>query len=399
MIHSSYYRPKVLPVLEDLAPNEIDRLQDLSATATLNRTKIEEIGRDGIVDWKTATPTVSVTMRQLEYGTIDFWRELANKGDSVTQVNFSDFKTPLVDIAGYKTDDSGTFLGTIYYPGLRTASFGVSAGDPDALMERSFTLSGEDEIVLLNNNKYLIYKRFVASGGTDEAFTLSDPVPYPDPDNSGDYLFRVARTRANVTTEILVADWSYDGAGELTVNGTSVAGDVIRVWYSATTYISGVEPFIENDADLAGISADSCSVYLESSNYLYRLQSASLEVTLDRYDVMEIGNKDKVAYGTRDITTRVTLGRMLESYTIEEVLRGKAGQSYGKIDVRNFSSNLNLIIKIYSDNTKTNFLMGYKCIGLAPTGTDIATPTSDYINRGVTLEGEEGFVTTVEGIL
>ena len=49
MIHSSYYRPRVLPVLADLAPGELDRLQDLSASSTLNRTKIEEIGRDGLI--------------------------------------------------------------------------------------------------------------------------------------------------------------------------------------------------------------------------------------------------------------------------------------------------------------------------------------------------------------
>src|SRR3990167_496962 len=100
MIHSSFYRPKIFPMDSDVDPANIDRLQDLSATTTLNREKIEEIGRDGIVDWRTAIPEISLTGRQLESGSLDFYRRLTNKGNSVTQVNFSDFKTPRFDIAG-----------------------------------------------------------------------------------------------------------------------------------------------------------------------------------------------------------------------------------------------------------------------------------------------------------
>ena len=59
----------------------------------------------------------------------------------------TDFKTPAVDIAGYKTDDNGEFLSTIWYPKLRIGGLGLTIGDPDANIERSFTLIGEDEII------------------------------------------------------------------------------------------------------------------------------------------------------------------------------------------------------------------------------------------------------------
>ncbi len=400
MIHSSFFRPRIFPFGADVDSAEIDRLQELSSTTTLNRTRIEEIGRDGLVSWRTVNPTVNLTMRQLEYGSMEFWRKLASKGDSVTQINFTDFKTSRFDIAGYKTDDSGTFLGTVWYPGQRVSSFTINVGSPDDLIERNFNTVGEDEVILQNNNKYLIAGKQTISAGSNQTLTINNPQPVLDPDISGQFLHRVVRIRSGTATVLTPGvEWSYDGSSLLRINGTSSSGDVIRYWYSAGSYISGVNPFNNNDSDLAGIAADSCSLFLQSSNYLYRLQSASLEVNMDRFDIEEIGNKDKVAFGVRQITARVTLGRIIEAYTIEEVLRGKAGLSYGKIDVRKLSTGFNFIMKVYGDNTKASFKLGYKVTDLAPVGDTTQTPTSDYVQRGATLEGEVGFISSVEAVL
>ena len=400
IVHSSYYRPRIIPVDADVDPVEIDRLQELSTSTTLNREKIEEIGRDGVVDFRKGVPDISLTARQLEYGSLEFFKKLANKGDSVTQVSFSDMHTPRFDIAGYKTDNAGTFMGTIWYPNLRTSSFSLNIGDPDALIERNFTFVGEDEIILRQNGKYLITSRHNLTGGSNQTITLNDPSPVADPDNSGEYLFKVVRVRSGTATILTHGiDWSYNGSGTLTINGTSVAGDIIKVWYSAASYVAGQNPFVNNDSDLAGISADSCSIYLVTNSLVTRLQSVSMEVSFDRFDVREIGNKDTVQFGVRDTTVRVTLGRIIENYTIEEILRGKAGTDYTKIDVREFSSNMSLIIKVYSDNTKDTFKLGYKVLDLAPVSTDTSTPTSDFIQRGAVLEGEVGFCTTINAIL
>lgn len=401
MIHSSNYKPKILPVYGDLAETEIDRVQDLSSSTTLNRTKIQEVGRDGLVDWRTSIPTVNVNLRQFEYGTMEFYRQLANKGSTVSQISWTDFKTSSFDIAGYKTDDNGTFLGTIWYPRLRMASLGISIGDPDAVIERSFTFAGENEIALQNNNKYLIRKRYViASSGNNQTVTIgTDPTPSTDPDLSGRYLHYVVKVSGGTATELAHGTgWSYNGT-TLTINGSSTAGDVIWVWYSASSYITGQSTFTLNDADAGALEAKSCSIYLASSNYLYRLQSVAFDVTFDRRDLKEIGNKDVVSRGVRNISTRVTLGKIMENYTIEEVLRGKAGLSYGKLDVSNYTDNLSLIVKMYSNDTKSTFKLGYKFTDLAPSGRDTSTPVDDYINAGTTLEGEIGFVTNVEAVL
>ena len=399
MIHSSYYKPRVFPVFGEGDSAEIDRLQELNASNTLNRTRLMEIGRPGTMDWKKQTPTVNLTMRQLEYGSIEFWQKLANKGESVNQVSWTDFTTAAVDIAGYKTDDNGTFLGTIYYPSFRLSGLGLNIGDPNAMMERSFTLVGEDEIILQNNNKYLIGKEVTMTAGANQTITVSDPVPVADPDNSGQFIFKVVRIRAGVGTELVPGtEWSCNGSA-ITINGTSANTDVIKYWYSGTSYITGATIFSNNDSDLHGVSANQCSIYLQSSSYVYRLQSVAVDTTFDRQDVKEIGNDAVVARGVRQVTNRITLGRILEAWTIEEILRGVAGQSFGKIDPKEFTSGLNLIIKIYSDTNKSTFKMGYKFLELAPTSIDDSAPLNDYIQRNTVLEGETAFVTTNNAIL
>ena len=102
---------------------------------------------------------------------------------------------------------------------------------------------------------------------------------------------------------------------------------------------------------------------------------------------------------TWDITNRITLGRNLEAWTIEEYLRDKPNESYGKIDVRQLSDELDLIVKIYSDSTKDTFKIGYKYTDLAPASFDTGVSTSNYTTRNVVMEGETGIVTNVESVL
>lgn len=400
MIPATNFKPRYYPIFADVDSIEIDRLQEINSTTTLNRSKIQEIGRTGLVAWKKNTPTVNLNMRQLEYGTLEFWRAIANKGASVSQVSWTDFATSAGDIAIYQTDDNGTFLGTEHYSTMRLATFGLNIGAPDALLERNFSFTGEDEFLWENNNKYLVSQRYViASSGNNRTVSISAPTPILDPDNSGRFLHRVVKISGGTATELATSAWSYDGAGTLTIDGSSTIGDVIRVWYTAGAYVTGASTFVNNDADAAGITADSVSIYLVSSNYLYRLQSVSIESTFDRRDIREIGSTAVVARGVRDISNRITLGRLLETYTIEEVLRGKAGTNYGKIDMRLLNDNLSLVIKVYSNANKTSFLMGYKFTDLAPTNRETGTPVDEYVNAGTTLEGETAFVTSVEAVL
>jgi hypothetical protein len=391
-----------------MAAVQIDRLQEMTASVTLNRTKIEEIGRDGLVDWRVGNPVVTLSLRQLEYGTLEFFQSLANTSTTDTKINFNEFETPRVDIAGYETDENDSFKSTIWYPGMRLAGFSLNIGDPDALIERNFSLVGEDEITLQGNNKYLVVDQQSASGGSPESFTIANPTPVTDPDNSGQFLFKVLRYNNSdgTTTKLLYEAgagdpalgndyYTYSGG---TLKATTSASDEIKTYFSAGAYTSGSSPFTNNDTDAAGLLAENCSIYLQTSNYLYRLQSVAVDVTFNRYDVREIGDKDVVQAGLRDVVTRVTLGRILDQWTVEEVFRNEVAD-YGKLDVRKFTDELNLIIRIYSDNVKNIFRIGYKFTDLAPVGIDDGTPVNEYVTRGVTLEGEAGFITDDENEL
>jgi len=411
LIHTSNYAPRIVPVNGDSVGNEIDRLQDMTATVTLNRTKVKEIGRDGIVGWRSNIPTVNLSLRQLEYGSIAFWNELANKAVNNTVVDLNDFKTSMVDILGYKTDDSDTFLGTIQYPKMRTASFGLNIGDPAALAERSFSLVGEDELFWQNANKYVIVLKDSSCVTTSHTIVIGSgawtayPTPVIDPDISAKYIQKIIRTRSGVDTELVEGtDYTYT-TGTKTIDfndvsgSASVSGDIYKVFYTAGSYITAATPFTNNDSDLLGIPAEACSIYLETSNYVYRLQSVGIEVSFDRQDVKEIGNSEVVSRGIRNKTVTVTLGRILEQFTIEEILRGKSGLSYGKINPRKFEDDIKLTVKMYSDETKATFKLGYSIDGLGPVNLDAGVPLDDYATRGVRLESDQLTVSSVEGSL
>lgn len=399
LVHTSDFKPRAIPLKGTGGGIQINRIQDLSFTVGVDRSKIEEVGRKGIVGWREGNPGVDGSLTQLEYGNIQLYNVLANQSTSSAKVELQDLENSATDIVGYKTDEDGNFLSTIWYPKLRVSGFSLNIGDPESLIERSFSLVGENEITLQNDNKYLIFKTETASGGSPESFAISDPAVVPDPDNSGAYLFKVVRVRSGTTTELDHGDdWSCDGSN-LYVND-SQAGDTIKYWYSAGSYISGQSTFTNNDSDEAGLEAKAASIYLvDTSNYLYSLQNVGIDVSYDRFDRREIGNDDIILRGAGDTTVTITLGRILDSWTIEEVLRGVGGLDFGKLDVREFGDSYSLIVKLYSDASKETFKCGYKFTQLAPTSLDSNVPLNDYVNRSVELTGESGFVTNLEANL
>lgn len=400
MIHASKYQPRVFPWNRDITPAEIDRAQDIGGDLTLNREEINEIGRDGKVGDRDRIPTYRYTLRQLEFGQMEFYRKIANKSDSDKTVNLNDFKTSVFDIASYTTDDDETFKQTIWVPKLRLAGMGINIGDPDAIVERTFEFVGEDYKMLQGNNQYFIYvKADVASGESSKVITLDDPIPAENPDVAGKYMLRVLRIRSDSYTELEeTTDYTYDNvANELTVTGCQ-AGDVIKVYYSASSYITGQIPFTPNDADSDALYAENCSIYLGVGNYIHRLQSVTLDIALDRRDIKEIGNSEIVETGVRNKTARVTLGRILEDLTIEEVLRG-VGANYGIIDPRKFVKDITLIAKIYETSAKSNFKIGYKITNLAANGLTPSVPLEDYVTQGATLESDNLLITDDEGEL
>jgi hypothetical protein len=404
MINYTDFDPKIIPVLGTGDWSNIDRAQSIDKTGTLNKIKVEEIGRDGVVEYVNQPPSVTYRLTQMEYGSISFFNKLANVADNIDTLDLNDFKTSTFDICAFLTDDDGTFKGTQWLPKLRFSGFSINIGSPQALIQRNFDFVGEDWIVWQGANKYLIMKKEtiesgdIISGDTIE-FTVEDPIAVTDP-ITGKVIQRVVKISNGVSTELVEdTDYTYESGGTLTIEDC-ILGDVIKYWYTAGSFESGEVPFEENDTDLPAIHADSASIFLASGNYVYRLQSVTIDVRLERFDISEIGNSEIVLRGVRTKTVTITLGRLLQTFTIEEILAGQVAD-FGKLDIREFSDKFILRVYLYTDKEKEigDFEIGFKAIDLAPSEIRGGASIGNYVEAGNTLTGQDLTISTVKATI
>ena len=275
-------------------------------------------------------------------------------------------------------------------------------------IENSFDFVGEYPKILQGTNKYLIELRKEMesgeSGSVDIVIGSGDYTNYPDPvedpNNAGVFMLRVCRVRGTETIDlVLTDDYTYNsGTTTLTILDAEV-GDVIRVIYSASNYIIGANPFVLNNVDPAGLLADTVSIFIASGEYVYRVQSITFDVTLDREDIKEVGNSNVVARGIRSKTVGVTIGKIEQTFRIEEVFQGVTA-GHGIIDPTKFKDDITVVMKIYSNNTKSLFKLGLCATNLSPTemrGDRAGIDT--YVNKENALEGEEIFITSSNGEL
>jgi len=393
-IHAEGTRPRIFPWASSRDPEQISRAQDLGGDLTLTQTKLYEIGRVGKLGVHKETPAKALTLRQFENGDMNFWRDIANLVDPASSaldesVDLDDIKTKRFDIATFLTDDAAVFQGTSWFPGLRVNGFSINIGDPKATVERSFDLIGEDHIIL--TDKFLAFNKHTASGVT-EVVTLS---PVAVEWASGDYVFRVLRVRGSAVSVLEEGvganQWSY-ATGDVTVN-TCEVGDIIKVYYESSTAYTTI--WTDNDVAADAVYADQCVVYLKvgigANERVYRLQSVGIDVAFEREDLSEIGNKDVVQTSSKSETVTVSLTSLPEGFTIEEILRGTSAYPY--IDAREFSDEVTLIVKIYTDNTHTVELIGYKITDLSLTVLGANSTIQANNTASHTLESDNFFVT------
>jgi hypothetical protein len=362
-------------------------LQNITGDQTLNREKVYEIGRVGRLGFKKSTPSFAYSATQFEYGSMAFWYDLANKETPSSigldnSIDLDDLVETQTDIAAFLTDDNGTFRGSIWFPGLRVNGFSINIADPDATIERSFDLVGEDYKML--DQKYLSYQKHTASGAT-EVITLS---PAPIEWASGDYVFRVLRVRAGVVSELEEGvganQWSY-AAGDVTVN-TCVVSDIIKIYYpSSTAYTT---TWTNNDVDPDLLLAEYCEIRLKvgTGTRIYRLQSVGIDVAFDRADWKEIGNSEVVQRGVNNKTVTIALDRYSENFALEDILASDT--TYPYIDPRNFAEDIQMQILIYGEKAHTNFKIGYLITGLSPTTIGTSQDVEAYQKRTCNLESD-----------
>jgi len=390
MIHAKAVKPRVYPWNGTDAPSQIDRVQDMSGNLKLNREKQYEIGRDGVLGYNEKTPALSYSMKQFEYGSMAFFRALANVSAPASagldnSVDLDDLKTTKFDISASLTDDADAFIGTIWFPKLRVNGFTINIGDPDSIVERNFDLVGEDYRIFDGN--YLAYETDTVVAPGDGTVTLNPvPVEYA----SGDYVFKVLRIRAGAVSELEedalagANTWSYDNGTKVVTVKTCLASDVIKVFYEAATAYATL--WTNNNSDLDFLKADSCDIYLKvgTSTKIYKLQSVGVDVKFDRTDYKEIGNDEIVLTGVKSKTVAISLDKFADDQSLEDILAGDT--TYPYINPREFSETIQMMIKIYSDSTKTSFKIGYLMNNITPTDMNTAQTIEEYNKRTVSLE-------------
>ena len=397
---TSQYMPRYIPYLGDVDWSQINRAQNLDPSSDFPSEKLEELGTDGKLGTIKETSVIGCSLTQREHDSLEFYLALANKasGDSVT---LADFAASAGDICTYLTDKSDAIVGTLWYPRQRLLSLGLSIGDPKAIVDRSFTFTGEDAITLKTTNKYLIFKKYtVASGeegsGVDVEITLDDPIAVVSPETSK-FMLRV--TKVNLATgdtaeltEGVANDYT-STADLLTITTECAVGDVIKYYYSSASWVtSPALPFITDESLLNAIRADSVVLYLGSAGHLHKVQSASLSVDLSREDISEIGSKDIVERSVLDNAVSVDLGKLLDTdMTLEEVLRGN---TTGILDSSKYVEDLTFMIAVYTDSTHETFKLGYKVTDMTPGSARPGTgAVGANVDSGVTLTSDNLLIT------
>jgi len=400
MIKGNATEPRAYPWNSARQPEQINRLNELTGNVTLNQEKMYEVGRALKLGVRKLTPATPITLNQNENLTMDFWRVLANKVDPGTggevKIDLDDIKGERIDISASLTDEDESFKGTVYFSNMRVNNFAINIGNPDAKIERTFDLVGEYCRVIVDN--YLAYAEKVAVGASEDITfggTGEPPVPLED------IIFRVLRVSDDAVSEVESNSYSYvgetGGIGTLTVTGCEV-DDLIKVYYPAADAYTDL--WEDNVIDPLACYADQCEIYLRigegTAQKLYRIQSANIAGAFDRKDYKEIGNRDVVQTGVSAKTVTVTLGRILEDFTLEQILADLADPSDSKIiDVEKLSASIGLVVKMYTDNLKTDFAMGIRIDNLSPTTLKPLSAKPEAMNEAENaLESDNFLVTT-----
>jgi len=396
LIHSERgFQPRIFPEGGSGDSSQINRAQTLTPTETPTYIIIRELGRDGKV--KSVRQSISVTNRLVQYetGELDLFRQMANS-PSANKLDLDDFASSLFGIGAYLKDDKDNFKGSLWYPGQRLSGFSIEIGDPRGVVTRNFDFVGEDVQLLQGNNGYIVdLKKVVDSseaGTTTITIGSGDYANYPDPvedpNNSGVYILRVVRTRGNEITVLTSSQYSYDsGTKTITLNNTE-AGDIYKIYYSASSYISGSSYWTDNDSILAAAMASQCSLYIGTNNYLHKIETARIEVAFTREDHYEVGSEEAYARGIASKTVTLTLGKVIDKYTLEELLSGKT-EGWGIITPKIFSEDVTFYLLVYSDYKKNTLKIGYKITKLAPSSwTPGDAGVEAYLRGGATLTSD-----------
>jgi hypothetical protein len=292
---------------------------------------------------------------------------------------------------------------TLWLPKLSLNSLAFNIADADSRLERTFDLGGDFFKILKNNNKIYMQKIYTVPSGYSAApyaISITDPAPVLDPNVASKYIQRIIRVRSGVTTELeLTTDYTFSAPSSLSIL-LATTGDILKVVYTASSFGTGGDYTALNDVDLCYISADSVRITLQSGVgtevELDRLTGFNITATLNRISEAVIGLEEKLLKNVESYDVKVALNGRVKDATIEEVLMGQAGNSWGIIDPSEFKTDIVCRVYVYEDATKTTFKIGYKVTGLSFANTTEDVAANAFWTEGINLSSDNLLISDVE---
>jgi len=403
--HASAVKPRSVCVNKDVTPDDWDRCQAFTPATNQPMEKVYEIGRLNKMDFDKDVLEATLSITQLEYGTIDSFLQLAGaSAEPGAGIDLDDFDDPRIDfyLPG-KDEYAGSVEQTLWMQHMALDSFGLNINAEERI-ERTFELSGDYCKIAREGNKYLIFKEDDAPSGTSGNYVIdvSDPAPVEDPNNSGVYILDLWRIRSGTATQLtLTTDYTYNNSTKEITILSGLASDNYRIWYTAASYGTGGDPTSLNNVDDYFLGAENVTVTIDDGTHtaveLDKLTSLSVAATLNRIEQPKIGSTEKF----RDVENRdvsVSLGGYVKDFTILEALMQQAGQSWALIDFSSFDT-VDVIIKIYETSSKSSFLIGYKATDLEFSDDTQNYAADSFADEPISLSGDALLITTTEGNL
>lgn len=381
ILHARAVSPWFVPNKGGTA-RDLHGLSNISLGSSVDSEDVFVIGKQDKCATDKSTPEATVSATQYERGEINSYLTLANL-DALPSggMDLNDFSAALVDVVLYERDEfDGTIVGTKWVPKTAISSLAIDISDPESRIERSFELAGNNKHELSGDNAILVHVKATAGSGVSGNFVIDVTdygVPAADPNNSGAYILRVDRTRDGETVEIaLTTDYTYNPTGEVVTILAAETDDVYNVYFSTDDFGVEGDPTTVDTADPCFLKANSVRVLLSDGTTeleLDILTSLSISASIERIDESVIGSDEYVLREISATPVEVSLSGRVKDSTILDAFMGKLAAGAGITDINKYLDNVRVTVLIYSDSTKSTFLLGYQTDGLSFTsdGQDI----------------------------
>jgi len=414
-VHASKIKPKIVPDKTVVSPLDLDRVQRVTLAFNRPNEKGYELGRDEELyrDWK--NPEVTGAIVANEYGNIKPFALFANQDpSSVTEISLDDIKDQKFDFVSMMKDNAGSgMLVTKYCPECYITGFTLNVGDPEAKHEQTWNFIGEKHFTFKGNEKYfIVYEHTLTSGeASAKQFDIdaSYPAPVVNPDWANHYLVRAVQVVSTTETELTEATSAPSAANEIQRSASKTikfyntlsAGNKIILHYTASTDSTPSQWKAVDNTSKKYIPAKYGEAYLYDSNTpvgrLYRLQSVNIAATIERTARGEYGNPDLISREADVVNVVITLGDLVSDASLDEYLRNKtADGSYTRIDIEKYLETLDLVIKLYAEETHETFIANYWMRNIKVTSGNQENPNNEALTGGRVLECDNLYYSTVE---